>query len=416
MKELLLCLSVVALTFASCSEGILFEEILDTEVVNQDKFSAKTLDNQYIVQLKPGTIVMPKNAALSYPQKLQLAKTQVEQRLNVLPKGTNIELQHVYFAAINGFAAKLTQEEVALLDKLPFVTSIEQDQIGRIVSQNRGSSQSFSSTQSVEYGVLRTGYGNGSGKRAFIIDSGIDLDHEDLNVNTDLGVDFVNEGGGLFGGGGGLFGGGGSTPKGDDDNGHGTHCAGIVAAIDNNIGVVGVAAGAEVVAVKVINFLGNCNATDVLQGIDYVADVGEAGDVANLSLSFIGTQQAINNAVIALGSQGVFVAIAAGNNSQDANNESPAMANGTNVYTVSALDINDDFASFSNYGNPPVDFCAPGVDTYSTYTNNGYNTISGTSMAAPHVAGILLLNNGTVNSDGFVQNDPDNDPDPIAHL
>ncbi|MGB0167627.1 MAG: S8 family serine peptidase, partial [Luteibaculum sp.] len=164
-----------------------------------------------------------------------------------------------------------------------------------------------------------------------------------------------------------------------------------------------------------INFLGSCNATDVLQGLDYVASVGAAGDVANLSLSFFNTQQALNNAIVALGTQGIYVAIAAGNNSNNASGYSPANANGINVYTVSAMDANDQFASFSSFGNPPVDFCAPGVDIYSTYTNNGYSTLSGTSMAAPHVAGLLLINNGALNSDGFVLGDPDGVADPIAH-
>ena len=93
-------------------------------------------------------------------------------------------------------------------------------------------------------------------------------------------------------------------------------------------------------------------------------------------------------------------------------NHSPARVDHANVYTISACDDSDNFASWSNYGNPPVDFCEPGVAIYSTYKEGGYATMSGTSMAAPHAAGILLL--GSISTDGFVSGDPDGDADPIG--
>ena len=99
--------------------------------------------------------------------------------------------------------------------------------------------------------------------------------------------------------------------------------------------------------------------------------------------------------------------------SSDLNNHSHARANHANIYTVSAIDNADVFAYFSNYGNPPVDFAAPGVSIPSLWKNGGTNTISGTSMAAPHVAGLLL--NGTVTANGTAIGDPDGSPDPIAH-
>ncbi len=123
----------------------------------------------------------------------------------------------------------------------------------------------------------------------------------------------------------------------------------------------------------------------------------------------------IDEAVMNLGASGVFVALAAGNESDDANNHSPARANGANLYTISAMDIYDNFAYFSNYGNPPVDYCAPGVSVLSTYKSGGYATMSGTSMAAPHVCGLLLATSGNLSSDGYVNGDPDGEPDPIAH-
>ena len=125
-----------------------------------------------------------------------------------------------------------------------------------------------------------------------------------------------------------------------------------------------------------------------------------------------GVSPALDQAVVdAAQASGAIFCLAAGNEGDDANNHSPARANGTNIVTVSASDINDNFAYFSNYGNPPIDWCAPGVSIKSTWKNGGYNTISGTSMATPHVAGVLLL--GAGKTSGTVNGDPDGDPDPI---
>ena len=111
-------------------------------------------------------------------------------------------------------------------------------------------------------------------------------------------------------------------------------------------------------------------------------------------------------------SKGIRFSLAAGNESTDANTKSPASANGANIFTISAMDKNKAWAYFSNYGNPPIDYCAPGVSIYSTYKGGGYATLSGTSMAAPHMAGLLLL--GSIRSGGFVSGDPDGNPDVIA--
>ena len=125
-----------------------------------------------------------------------------------------------------------------------------------------------------------------------------------------------------------------------------------------------------------------------------------------------GFSQAVNDAVIAA-SANVLFALAAGNSSADAADFSPASANGPNIYTVSAIDSSDVFAGFSNYGNPPIDCAAPGVNVLSTQKGGGTTTFSGTSMAAPHVAGLLLF--GHPGFDGTANGDPDGDADFICH-
>ena len=119
----------------------------------------------------------------------------------------------------------------------------------------------------------------------------------------------------------------------------------------------------------------------------------------------------MDDAVVAASNKGIKFCLAARNSSDNASNHSPARANGSNIYTISAMDANDNWASFSNYGNPPIDYCAPGVSIKSTWKGGGYKTISGTSMATPHAAGVLLLGNASV--DGKVNGDPDSDNDDI---
>lgn len=309
-------------------------------------------------------------------------------------KVTQKQLKYVYASALEGFAVQLSKAEFDLLSKQPEI-KIYPD---RFVMLAKPVPVPIQPVQSVPYGIARVGYQDYTGTHlAWIIDTGIDLNHPDLNVNTLKAKTFVTR-----------------TTTAEDDNGHGTHCAGIVAAKNNTIGVIGVASNAYVVPVKVLDKRGSGALSTIIAGIDYVAANSTAGDAANLSLGG-SAYDPIDQAVINLGLGGVYVAMAAGNESDDANNHSPARANGLNLYTVSACDINDNWATFSNYGNPPIDFCAPGVNVYSTYKGDAYATMSGTSMASPHVCGLLLLTNGNVQIDGYVNGDPDGTPDPIAH-
>lgn len=306
----------------------------------------------------------------------------------------NMEINAIW-DVINAFSAKITSDRIDALKADRRVKYIEQDQVFRIPDLNVDESMGKVTAQSTPWGITRIGgAGNGVGKTAWIIDSGIDLDHPDLTVDVARSKNYTSE------------------KNADDLNGHGTHCAGIVAAKNNTVGTIGVAAGATVVAVKVLNRRGSGTTTSVMNGVNYVASVAANGDAANISIGG-GISTTLDNAVIALAQKGVKVAVAAGNESQNSNNCSPARANHANIYTISAIDNADKFASFSNYANPPVDYAAPGVNILSLYKGGVTATMSGTSMAAPHVCGILLL--GNVTTSGYAINDPDGNADPIAH-
>jgi hypothetical protein len=239
----------------------------------------------------------------------------------------------------------------------------------------------------------------GGPKTLWVLDTGVDLNNPDLHVDKGRSVNCVSFRGK-------------DTP--DDENGHGTHVAGTAAAIGgNNIDVVGVAAGATVVSVRVLDRRGSGTTAEVVCGIDYVAAHGTASDVVNMSLGGP-ADLVLDDAVLRGADLGILFSLAAGNEATDAITRSPARVRHGNVYTVSAIDSKDVFASFSNHGNPPVDRAAPGVQVVSLKRGGGTDTKSGTSMAAPHVAGLLLL--GKIGCDGTAIGDPDSKPDAIAHL
>jgi len=274
----------------------------------------------------------------------------------------------------------------------PSVQTVEPDRVVAL-----GSCFTIVAPTLITWNVNKVGYGNGIGKTAWIIDSGIDYGHPDLTVDTIRSRSFLP-----------------GVNSADDENGHGTHVAGIIGAKNNDFGVLGVASGATLISLRVLDKDGTGSLSGIIQALAYAAANGKAGDVVNLSLGEDEASDILDQQVQATAAKGIFVTIAAGNDGKLANIYSPGRANGENIFTVSAVDSLDNFASFSNYGNDVVDYAAPGVRILSTYKDGQYAKMSGTSMAAPHLAGLLLLEGNNLHYSGLAKNDPDGTPDKVV--
>lgn len=169
------------------------------------------------------------------------------------------------------------------------------------------------------------------------------------------------------------------------------------------------------VSMRVMGADGKGALSSIIQALAFINTNAAAGDVVNMSLGLEAISPTLNEQVQSTAARGIYIAIAAGNDGQLANKYSPGSTNGANIYTVSATDSLNRFASFSNYGNDVVDYAAPGVGILSTYKDGQYARMSGTSMAAPHVAGLLLVKGNNLSSAGLATNDPDGAPDAIVH-
>jgi subtilisin family serine protease len=211
------------------------------------------------------------------------------------------------------------------------------------------------------------GISTGDPVKVGVIDTGIDLKHPDLQANIKGGYNAINP-----------------LKSANDDNGHGTHVAGIIAALNNSIGVVGVGPNIDLYAIKVLNASGSGYLSDVIEGLDWAVTHGM--QVVNMSLGTSQDIQSFHDAILNAYNAGVVIVAAAGNSGGAVSY--PAAY--PEVIAVSAADQNDQIASWSSRG-PEVDLTAPGVNIYSTYKGQSYATLSGTSMAAPHVTGAAAL-------------------------
>jgi subtilisin len=349
-------------------------------VTSGSSVHGKEVEGQYIVSFLKGTLSSGRTSAVARVLEEQsIAESQVRDVIES--------------ESVSNYVLNISEDQAKALKQNGNVMAIEPDRYLSIKA-------CFSVLEPtlVTWNVKKVGFADGTTKTAWILDTGIDLDHPDLNVDKNRSRSF-NEG----------------ETSADDDNGHGTHIAGVIGAKNNSVGTLGVASGATIVGLKILDENGEGLLSVALKAIAYVKANGRAGDAVNISMGLEDVSEILEREVKALADKGIYVVIAAGNESRPANNFSPARTSGKNIYTVTAVDSTNRFASFSNYGNDVVDFAAPGVKIVSTYKDGKYAIMSGTSMAAPHVTGLLLINNGVLNADGFATNDPDGTPDPIVH-
>lgn len=342
--------------------------------------------------------------------------TDAESEAGNIARIHKLERIHTYNHAIKGFVTRINGTELEKIKNDPRVDFVTEDRavyisyprpenesfLEKLFDSKRVSTQ-FQPPQTIPTGIDRVNAENllnkGAGVGVAVIDTGIDLSHPDLKTNIIANKNCLS-----------------SKQNGNDDNGHGTHVAGIIAALNNGIGVVGVAPESKLVAVKVLNRNGSGTWSSVICGIDWVTANALKYNikVANMSLGGSGASDnncgyanndPLHKAICKSRDAGVTYVVAAGNESKSASLSVPASYDDA-VITVSALadsdgtlgglgsptpyGSDDTFATFSNFGTG-VDLGAPGVDIYSTYKGGGYATLSGTSMATPHVSGAAVL-------------------------
>jgi subtilisin len=351
--------------------------------------ASNVVDGRYIVLLAPGT-------------------GDVDREVDRQEDARGFRARHRYERALRGFSAKLAPGQVRALRADPRIAAVVPDR--RVEALG---AVALAAGDDAPAGVRRIRAGSGTLVRqasdvgVAVIDTGIDLDHPDLNAAH--GKNCVS-----------------ATASADDDEGHGTHVAGTIAARNDGAGVVGVAPGTRLYAVKVLDATGSGTWSQVICGIDWVATNAAALGikVANMSLGGPGSNDRncgltdgdpLHQAICRLTQAGVLTVAAAGNDGWDIGDSPPdAPASYPEVLTVTAIadtdgvggaagpapscsasDADDRYASFSNYATRAADaahmIAAPGVCIRSTLPGGGYGTASGTSMASPHVAGAVAL-------------------------
>ncbi|KAI1828383.1 subtilisin-like protease PR1K [Xylaria intraflava] len=317
----------------------------------------------------PAPLLTPRNAEViqgKYIVKLKTGSDSLEAHTNLISSKTD----HTYSAGtFSGFAASLTAEEIETLQNMPDVEYIEQDAIAKTFATETEENAdwglarlSSTSPSSTSYTYDDTA---GEGVCAYIVDTGVEVDHEEFEGRATWASNQVDT-------------------DDTDGNGHGTHVAGTIGSK-----TYGVAKKVSIYAVKVLDASGAGSFSDVIAGMDFVVTDAPSRDCPNgvvVNLSLGGAYSAsVNDAAASVVSGGNFLAVAAGNEAWDAENDSPASE--ASACTVGATDNTDTLAYYSNFG-ALVDVLAPGTNIESTWIGGTTNIISGTSMASPHVAGI----------------------------
>jgi subtilisin family serine protease len=404
--------TVATLVFAGCS-GTSTDSI-GPETSNLTSEHGQIIPGQYIVVLsqEPAQRLHEGLQRFNVDEEHRAVRSQTERFMtDAGVRSSNIH--RTFASAIRGAVVTLTDEQAARLRATSGIAYVEPDRVLRVPVvtvtdiqarkskpiSGGGSTDTSTSTQKTPWGVTRVGGfadASSSSVTAWIIDTGIDLDHPDLNVDLTRCKTFAY-----------------GTTNADDMHGHGTHVAGIVGAKNNTIGSVGVAAGIKLVSLRMYDDAGSGSVSNAIAAFDHVAANGLAGDVVNYSSgpSSRWTSQTFDDCVKNVGAKGIKVTLAAGNQADDCAFYSPARTAATNVFTISNMTSSGALSTSSNFGTP-VDYAEPGSSIYSTYKGGGYATMSGTSMAAPHAAGILAL--GAIRNGGTITGDKDATPDVIG--
>jgi subtilisin family serine protease len=321
------------------------------------KKGAKAIPGNYIVVLDDVAAGEPGPAS------------QAKQVTDVLVSAYGGKVKRHYGNAINGFAAEMTEDEALALSEDPRVQFVEEDQIVSINATQSGATWGLDRSDQRSRPLNGTYVYNwtGSGVRAYIIDTGINTSHTQFGGRASASYDAIGDG-----------------RNGQDCNGHGTHVAGTVGG-----STYGIAKSVSLRAVRVLNCSGSGTNSGVIAGVDWVRANRQLPAVANMSLGG-GASSALDTAVNNAINSGVTFVVAAGNSNANACNYSPARV--AAAITVGSTTSTDARSSFSNYGTC-VDIFAPGSSITSAWysSTTATNTISGTSMASPHVAGAAAL-------------------------
>ncbi len=338
-----------ALAFAACQDASRSVDTGPGEATTQ-RTGPEVVPGQYIVVFS-GPVADPASVATA------------------LVRGLGGTMLHVYTSALKGFAARLPASAAEALRQNSLVASVEPDQVMRAdVTQTMDANGDPWGLDRIDQGALPLSgtysyTATAAGVHAYIIDTGIWTLHPEFGGRADDVYDALGV-------------------TGEDCNGHGTHVAGTIGAA-----TYGVAKAVSLHGVRVLNCAGIGLNSDVIAGVDWVTANHASPAVANMSLGG-GKSAALDQAVTNLWNSGVFLAVAAGNDNADACNASPAGASG--VFTVAASEKTDAKASYSNWGTC-VEAYGPGSAIKSTYLAGLTMTLSGTSMATPHVTGVAAL-------------------------